>query len=195
MGKNKLEKEIIAMEMSLGIIKRSKKEEIAKHQRKKANKGYIWKSGRDIESKNKKKRNYADKILKSHEQKKKKKKDKIIKQPSSNHSIAIQSEQPIATQKEEEKEESVPISIQTSQIKKCCYHCFKLFILDNNSTHNEDKYFCDEYCLSKYIESTMISCSHKECQTKFNRTNGNRFHGKWFCRIHFKQCCVDEMET
>merc|ERR1712129_76062 len=97
MGKNKLEKEIIAMEMSLGIIKRSKKEEIATHQRKKANKGYIWKSGRDINSKNEKKRNYADKILKSHEQKKKtkRKKDKIIKQTSSNHSIATQLADPI----------------------------------------------------------------------------------------------------
>merc|ERR1712129_211051 len=126
----------------------------------------------------KKKRNYADKILKSHEQKKKKKrkKDKIIKLASSNHSIAIQSDQPIATQTEEEKEESVPISIQTSQIKKCCYHCFKLFILDNKLFN------------TKRGQIFL-------CQTKFNRTNGHRFHGKWFCQIHFKQCCVDEMET
>merc|ERR1712107_709885 len=110
--------------MSLGIIKKSKKEEIALHERKKANNGYIWKSGRDI---NLKKKNYADKILKSHQQNKKKKKkkernekkDKMSRQSSSlmTHSIAIQSE---PTNIEEEKEENVSISISSPQIKQCC---------------------------------------------------------------------------
>eukprot|EP00486_Rosalina_sp_Unknown_P005282 CAMPEP_0201571132 /NCGR_PEP_ID=MMETSP0190_2-20130828/13753_1 /ASSEMBLY_ACC=CAM_ASM_000263 /TAXON_ID=37353 /ORGANISM="Rosalina sp." /LENGTH=82 /DNA_ID=CAMNT_0047995453 /DNA_START=18 /DNA_END=263 /DNA_ORIENTATION=- len=59
----KLEKEIIAMEMSLGILKRSMKEDQAKHEKKKASKGYIWKSGREINKKTKTDKNYADKIL------------------------------------------------------------------------------------------------------------------------------------
>merc|ERR1712228_329812 len=191
----KLEKEIIAMEMSLGIIKRSQKEELEQHERKKSVKGYIWKSGRGIDSK----KNYAEKVLTSHQQKKTKKKmkkAKIQKKQSSvlSTSIAIQSDIPNESKSEEIQNDNICDSVPV-QIKKCCYHCFTFFTLNKQSQQRDDKHFCDNECLSKYIKSTMITCSANQCQTEFTRSDGSRFHGQWFCKLHFKEHCINEMES
>ena len=195
----RLQKEIIAMEMSLGIIKRSQKEEMTEHERKKSVKGYIWKSGRGIESK----KNYADKILKSHQQNRKKKKMKKGKMAKKKHastssigttsttstSVAIQSDTPNAS-----RVESICDFIPR-QIKKCCYHCFTLFILSEHTIQREERYFCQNDCLSEYIKSTLITCANNKCQTQFARSDGSRFHGQWLCKSHFKEYCINEMES
>jgi len=69
----KLQKEILAMEMSLGIVKQSIQEDLAAHEKRKAQKGYLWKGAKGM---NTDKGNYAERVLSSHKRKLKKKKKK-----------------------------------------------------------------------------------------------------------------------
>eukprot|EP01084_Bolivina_argentea_P040367 74604_1 len=208
----KLEKEIIAMELSLGILKKAKNDDINKYKKKKAEKGYIWRSGRNLKSE----KNYAEKILKSHKRNLKKKRQKKVINKSKtqckssstssastvSHSIAIQSD--LNTQQKQQNminnffnatndqkdDESCDV-VEQIKVKRCCYHCLSLFILDTRSVEENGKYFCNHDCLSNYIKSTMVCCSDENCNVEFVRENGYRFEGEWFCRIHFEKRCVN----
>ena len=41
----------------------------------------------------------------------------------------------------------------------------------------------------------MITCGESECDAKFTRENGYRFEGRWFCKSHFEQHCIDNVEN
>eukprot|EP00483_Globobulimina_turgida_P010274 UN10293 len=158
---SKLQKEIIAMELSLGILKKSRNDDHNKYEKKKAEKGYIWRSGRDIKSG----KNYAEKILKSHKRnlRKSKKKKQLKKSVSAStsslpsfpslsstkcHSIAIQSD---LTQQQKQQnminnffhasndqKDDESCNLIEKNTKKSCYHCFSLSFQNDMVTIEAD---------------------------------------------------------
>eukprot|EP00484_Ammonia_sp_Unknown_P028003 CAMPEP_0197046532 /NCGR_PEP_ID=MMETSP1384-20130603/22240_1 /TAXON_ID=29189 /ORGANISM="Ammonia sp." /LENGTH=254 /DNA_ID=CAMNT_0042478349 /DNA_START=119 /DNA_END=883 /DNA_ORIENTATION=+ len=224
----KLEKQIIAMEMSLGILKQSIQNDTEKHEKRKSSNGYIWKSARDMKSE----RNYAQHILDSHkrsQQQKKKKHKKHRKKSEQNlnkcmtdsatsghtstaqhASISVQADgtkqsQPIqhdpindffnASNDHKEEENSAHFRqaqrSEPEKSRKCCYHCYALFMPNAETVQEEDRFFCNAECLKTYRESIMITCCESDCNVKFSRENGYRFQGVWLCRTHFERLCVE----
>eukprot|EP00485_Elphidium_margaritaceum_P010471 CAMPEP_0202704450 /NCGR_PEP_ID=MMETSP1385-20130828/17122_1 /ASSEMBLY_ACC=CAM_ASM_000861 /TAXON_ID=933848 /ORGANISM="Elphidium margaritaceum" /LENGTH=226 /DNA_ID=CAMNT_0049362475 /DNA_START=34 /DNA_END=714 /DNA_ORIENTATION=- len=195
----KLEQEIVAMEMSLNILKRAATNHANEQENLKRSKGYIWKGARDTKSS----QNYAEHVLDAHQRRMKKRRNKNkIKLDNCDREEKCASEsipKPLhviddffaaendVLDHDHRRDLTANVQTESSCVKKCCYHCYKLFVFDSDSQsagHMDDdaeKYFCGEQCKVEYIQSVSVTCADPHCDAKFLRANGFRASGKWFC--------------
>ena len=41
----------------------------------------------------------------------------------------------------------------------------------------------------------MVGCCYEDCNEQFIRQDGFRFEGKWYCKPHFEQYCIENTEN